>query len=769
MLAVLTIAGIAAQGQAHARIIGMAKDTTGGALSGVTVELRSRGSSAAVVTQTDRAGRYQFDAVNPGDFDVAFTLINFATLVRQDVRPTPGQTITLDVVLQLTLSADVTVSGRRTFTNLADADNPAENLIGIADAASEGAITARQLETRPVMRAAELLETVPGLIVSQHSGEGKANQYYLRGFNLDHGTDFSTTIAGIPVNMPTHAHGHGYTDANFLLPELVSGVQFKKGPYYAEEGDFSAAGAVNVNYVSVLDAPMLSASAGSYGWNRLFAAASPSIGRGHLLAAIEMNRNDGPWTLDDDYRKVNGVVRYSQGAATSGFSLTGMFYRGDWNSTDQVPQRAVRSGVVPRFGHIDPTDGGSTHRYGLSADAQWADINGVTRTQAYFVDYALNLFSNFTYYLDDPVRGDQFEQADRRTVMGGRVTHRRITRLSSRPIESFVGLQLRRDDIGTIGLYRTEARSRFATTREDSVDQTSIGLFGQAEYQWSPVVRTTAGLRADVFRFATRAPGSDPRTGTGGSRQGQDIRALASPKVSVVIGPWNGTELYVNAGTGFHSNDARSVLRDDSTPLVRATGAELGVRTVRIPHVQSTVALWQLGLDSELVFVGDAATTEASRPSRRVGVEWATYASPRPWLSLDGDVAVSRATFTDADPAGDRIPGSVQSVLSLGASIHDVRRISGSVRLRFFGPRPLTEDGSVGSRATSLLNAQAAYRVAAHSRVVVDLFNLLNETASDIDYFYTSRLPNEPMSGIDDIHTHPALPRAARVTLQVIF
>ena len=244
---------------------------------------------------------------------------------------------------------------------------------------------------------------------------------------------------------------------------------------------------------------------------------------------------------------------------------------------------------------------------------------------------------------------------------------------------------------------------------------------------------------------------------------------MASPKLSVVIGPWSGTELYVNAGSGFHSNDARSVLGNDSTPLVRATGAEIGVRTVRIPHVQSTLALWQLDLDSELVFVGDAATTEASRPSRRVGVEWATYASPRPWLSLDGDVAVSRATFTDADPVGDRIPGSVQSVLSLGASIHDVRRISGSMRLRFFGPRPLTEDGSVRSHATSLLNAQASYRLATHSRVVVDLFNLSNETASDIDYFYTSRLPGEPLSGIDDIHTHPALPRAARVTLQVIF
>ena len=691
-----------------------------------------------------------------GEFDVAFSLLNFASLVRHGVRSHSGQTLTLDVVLQLTLSADVTVTGRRTFTNLADVDNPEENLIGIANAASEGAVTARQLENRPVMRAGEVLETVPGLIISQHSGEGKANQYYLRGFNLDHGTDFSTSISGIPVNMPTHAHGHGYTDANFLIPELVSGVQFKKGPYYADEGDFSAAGSVNVNYVSVLDAPIVSLSAGAQGWNRLFGAASPKLGRGHLLGAIELNHHDGPWTLGDDYRKVNGVVRYSQGTATHGFALSGMFYRGEWNSTDQVPRRALESGAVPRFGHIDPTNGGSTHRYSLSGDAQWADANSVTRANAFFVDYALNLFSNFTYFLDDPVRGDQFEQVDRRKITGGRVTHRRMGRMRDRPIEHLLGVHVRRDDIGTIGLYRTQARNRFATTREDQVDQTSVGLFVQSEYQWSRVLRTTLGLRGDVYRFDVRgAPGA--------------TRGLASPKLSAVLGPWSGTELYVNAGHGFHSNDARGVLADDSTLLVRARGAEIGLRTVKIPRVQSTVSLWQLDIDSELVFVGDAGTTEASRPSRRVGVEWATYASPRPWLSLDGDVAVSRAKFTDFDPAGDRIPGSVQSVVSVGVSLHDIKRVSGSMRLRFFGPRPLVEDDSVRSGATSLLNGQVSYRLRPHSRVVVEMFNLLNETASDIDYFYTSRLPGEPSGGIDDVHTHPALPRAVRVSLQIGF
>ncbi len=740
-------------------------------LAGVTVELRPRGTGAVLVSQTDRAGRYQFDAVSPGEFDIAFTLINFASLVRQGVRPQAGQTITVNVVLHLTLSADVTVTGRRTFTNLADVDNPAESLVGIANAASEGAITAQQILDRPIMRAGEVLETVPGLIISQHSGEGKANQYYLRGFNLDHGTDFATTIAGIPVNMPTHGHGHGYTDANFLIPELVSGVQFKKGPYYAEEGDFSAAGAVNVNYVNFLERPIVDVSGGGHGWARALAAVSPAVGRGHLLAALELNRNNGPWTLDDNYRKVNGIVRYSEGGAASGFSVTGMFYRGEWNATDQVPARAIADGVIPRFGHIDPTNGGETRRYSLSTDAQWAGGSTSTRANAYFVSYALNLFSNFTYFLDDPDHGDQFEQEDRRNVLGGRVTHTRLNTWGGRAAESMFGAQVRFDRIGSVGLYHTMARRRLSTTRSDRVGQRSVGLFAQHEFQLSPVVRTAVGLRGDIFNFDVE--GDDPLN------SGTKASGLVSPKASVVLGPFRGTELYVNTGAGFHSNDARGATTtrdprtglavDPTTPLARAIGAEFGVRTVRIPKVQTTLAVWTLGIDSELLFIGDAGTTEATRPSRRIGVEWATYARPRPWLALDADIAVSRGRFTDGDAAGDRIPGSVESVIALGASFDSSRRIFGSVRVRHFGARWLVEDDSVRSPATTLVNAQTGIRLRGRASIMLDVFNLFDAEASDIDYFYASRLRDEPSDGVDDIHTHPALPRSVRVSLRLGF
>ena len=262
---------------------GTVRDQTGGALPGVTIEARA-GDGRASTTVTNAVGAYLLE-LHPGSYDVTFSLVNFAPVRRVVAVPASGTASTPAVVLRYVLSADVTVTAKRTFSNLADAENPAENLVGIAQSASQGAITAQQLDARPIMRAGEVLETVPGVVISQHSGEGKANQYYLRGFNLDHGTDFATTVAGMPVNLPTHGHGQGYSDLNFLIPELVTGVQFAKGPYFAEQGDFATAGAANINYASVLDRPTIRVSGGGEGFGRVFAAASPVAAGGHLLGA----------------------------------------------------------------------------------------------------------------------------------------------------------------------------------------------------------------------------------------------------------------------------------------------------------------------------------------------------------------------------------------------------------------------------------------------------------------------------------------------------
>ena len=765
---ILCCISVNAAAQSPGRVDGRVLDQTGAALPGVVIDLI--GSSRELTTTTDDAGAYRFDNVPPGSAELTYRLLNFSVL-RRTVAVATGTSTRVDATLTLSLNADVIVSGTSTFRNVADVDDPAANLVGIAAAASQGAVTAAQVEARPVMRAGEVLETVPGMVVSQHSGEGKANQYYVRGFNLDHGTDFSMTVAGVPVNTPTGAHAHGYADLSFLIPELVSGVQFKKGPYFADEGDFSAAGAANVNYMNQLERPMLRLSAGQDGWSRIFGAASPRVRGGSLLGAVEVNHNDGPWVQPDDYQKFNGVLRFSRGDNRNGYSLTGMGYWADWDSTDQVPERAIDAGLIPRFGLIDASDGGGANRQSFAAELQRSNGPASIRATGFVLRNSLNLFSNFTYFLDNPAEGDQFEQAERRVAAGGRMTYRRLGHFLDRHAESAVGVQVRRDWLDPVGLYRTVARQRISTTREDEVGQNMAAVYAQTEIEWTRTLRTTFGLRADRYQFSVT---SDNPLNSGDRSDG-----LVSPKVGAIFGPWSGSELYVNAGTGFHSNDARGAAitvdpvsgepADRVTPLVRARGAEIGLRTVRIPGLQSTVAVWYLGIDSELLFVGDAGTTEPGRPSRRVGFEWTNYARLGPWLTLDADLALTNARFTDDDPAGDRIPGALDRIISAGLTFESEQPLSGSVRVRHFGPRALIEDASVMSRSTTLWNGEIGYRLARRARLVLEAFNLFDADVSDIDYFYTSRLSDEPADGVEDIHTHPAPQRSVRIGVQLSF
>ena len=762
-LAVLLTAATALAQQGT--IAGTVRDQTGAPLPGVTVELTPP-HGATLAAATDASGKYRFDAVAAGSYTLSFRLLNFADQRRDlQVGTTP---VTLDAVMALALSADVVVTAKRTFANLADVENPAENLVGIAQSASQGAITARQLDVRPLMRQGEILETVPGVIITQHSGEGKANQYFLRGFNLDHGSDFAMTVAGTPVNMPSHAHSQGYSDLNFLIPELVAGVQFSKGPYFADQGDFATAGASNINYATELDHPIVHAEAGAYGFGRALFAASPRLGKGHLLAALEASTNDGPWTVPDAFRKLNGVLRYTQGDSVNGVSITAMGYHGRWNATEASPERAVAAGVIDRFGSIDPTDGGGSSRYSVGVDWQRGSNATLTKVTAFGVAYDLDLISDFTFYLDDPVHGDQIEQVDHRFVTGARVSQRRLGRWYGRAVQNTIGVQVRNDRIPEVALYHTEKRVRLDTRSNADVAVTSGGVYAQNEIEWAPWLRTTAGLRADASHYRVSTLDA--------ANSGTADAAIVSPKGGAVIGPWKGTELYVNGGTGFHSNNAlgTTVTRDRNgspvdrvTPLVRAKGAEVGVRTVAIPHVQTTASLWTLRLGSELVYDGDVGATEPGPASERHGIEIANYYSPYKWLVFDADLSLSRARFVDGVEGQAFVPEAVGTVVSAGASVDGYRRTFASIRWRYFGPRALVTDNSVRSQATSLVNLQAGYQVVRRLRVAADVFNLCNAKMSDIDYYFASRLPGEPLGGVDDIHFHPAVPRTARLSLVV--
>jgi outer membrane receptor protein involved in Fe transport len=626
-----------------------------------------------------------------------------------------------------------------------------------------------------VNRATEVLETVPGLVISQHSGEGKANQYYLRGFNLDHGFDFAQTIAGFPVNMPTHAHAQGYADSNFLIPELVSGVQYRKGPYYAENGDFSTAGSANISYFNVLERPIISVTGGSFEYGRFLGAASPRVGSGNLLAAFEFERDNGPWVSPNGKDKYNGVIRYSQGNARNGFSATFLGFSNHWHSTDQIPQRAVDAGQIDRFGFIEETDGGETYRYVGAFDWQRSRSNDSTRITAYLQRYGVQLFHNFTYFLNDPENGDQFEQFEERWMAGGKATYRRLARIGGRSTENAFGVDIRNDIVGgPLGLYHTRETSRLSTTRADEVNQASVGLFGQTEIEWSRTLRTTFGLRGDVYNWNV--------TSDNPLNSGEESSGILSPKISAAFGPWAGTEFYANWGLGYHSNSGLGVvLKVDpvtgepvsaSPPFARSRGSEFGVRTVRWRGLQATATVWYLHFDSELIYVGDSGSTEEGPPSRRYGLELTNYVYPNPWVALDLDIAFSRARFLDTAPGEDFVPGALNRVISGGIAVDPPAGVGSGpfagFRIRHFGPRPLIEDNSVQSKSTTIFNGEIGYKFSDRLRLVLEAYNLFDAEVSDIDYFFESRLQDEP-EPVEDIHFHAAIPRSARVALRVSF
>ena len=641
-----------------------------------------------------------------------------------------------------------------------------EGLVGDADAASQGTIDDEQIENRPLSRPGEVLEVIPGVVVTQHSGSGKANQYFLRGFNLDHGTDFAVHIDGMPVNLPSHGHGQGYADINFLIPELVEHIHYPKGPYYADEGDFSAAGTAHVHLKRSLDGATVDFTPGSYRYLRTLASGGRAFADGRLMGALEIGRDDGPWVNPENLRKLNGLVRYARGDEKNGFTLSAMAYSSRWNSTDQIPLRAATGGTVPRFGAIDPTDAGRTSRYSLSS--QWVRSHeaGVTRVSAYAIRSDLKLYSNFTYFLNDPVNGDQFEQVDKRTVSGGEASHIWKTQFSGREIEHTAGLRLRNDDIDQVGLFNTVAQRRRATVRNDSILQTSAGLYYSTSIPWTPWLRGNLGVRGDFYGFKVNSdnPANSGKVGD----------SLLSPKLGLVFGPWSNVEYYANYGHGFHSNDARgtTITVDPATgtaagrvtPLARAVGAELGLRAAPFKGVQTSVALWRLDLASELIFAGDAGTTEASRPSRRQGVEWANYYRPFGSVTFDFDLTLSKARFRGDDPAGNFIPGSADRTLSAGVTFGEKEGCSGGLRLRHFGPRALIEDNSQKSGPSTLVNTRLGYAVNKQFKISTEVLNIFNRKVDDITYFYASRLQGDAAAGVEDKHFHPAEPRSLRLS-----
>jgi outer membrane receptor protein involved in Fe transport len=641
------------------------------------------------------------------------------------------------------------------------------NLLGQASSASEGVIGDAEIADRTLAHGGEVLEFIPGMVVTQHSGSGKANQYFLRGFNLDHGTDFSSFVDGMPVNMRSHGHGQGYTDLNFIIPELVRQIDYKKGAYYAENGDFSAAGSARFSLQN-RTVKLVELGLGADQYQRVLAKGSVRQGIADLLLGIEVQRYDGPWTdIDEDLRKVNVNLRYSRPLGLGQFALTLMAYDNQWRSADQIPQRAVESALLDAFGSVDTSVGGQSSRYSLSAS--W--FSDAWQASAYAIQTDLDLWSNFTYFLNDPVNGDQFEQVDERWIYGGEISHHWHHQLGEFAVEHVAGMQLRIDDIAKVGLYNTQQRSRLGTVRQDQLQQGSVALFSQTLLQLNADWSAHLGLRYDLF-------GADVDSSLA-ANSGSASDGIWSVKAGLSYQFAPRWQAYVSAGQGFHSNDARGATTTTDPVslepvaavdfLVRSNGAELGLRFFDYSAVNASLALWYLTVDSELLYVGDAGTNEPGRASKRYGIELAAYY----WLggnwSIDAELALTRSRFTEeVAQQGAYVEGALPVVLSAGLIYKATAPWQAGVRLRHFGKRTLESFNQRRSAATTVVNADYRYQWQ-QWHVALELLNLFDSRDNDIDYFYTSRLDGEAAQGIDDTHSHPLAGRSLRVKLSYRF
>jgi len=857
----------ASEAAASSQISGTVVDTSGAVIAGAVVQLRNESGDVLRTTESDRDGYFILSRLPTGDYRLVISKADFETRETPVTIGATGAPAPLRISLAVgSVSTTVNVQGR------------ADDLIGIASSAGQVTVGAKELENRPILRSGEILETLPGLIITQHAGGGKANQYFMRGFNLDHGTDFAIFLDGMPLNLPSHAHGEGYSDMNVVIPEFVERINAAKGPYYADVGDYGSAGNAQVVYYKTLPESFVQVDGGMYQFARLVFGVSRKLGNGNLLYGGEAYHDGGPWVHPDNYYKFNGILTYSRGGDDRGFSITAHGYAGTrWNSSDQLPYTAIP--VVGFFGALNPEDGGHSHRYSLQGEWHRQGENSLTKIMAYGFYYDLNLFSDFTYYLVDPYKGDQFEQQDRRWVAGFDLRHTIVGEWYGRRVETTFGLQLRNDWIHN-GLFRTEDRVRTSKTyytanyldEPSSLDQvavlpaaTDLNQFTEtigspwvsSKIQWASKFRSVLGLRGDygkgiITSFTNPTDPNypyDPYPASVNPNTHQSVsKFLPSPKASLVFGPWANTEFYLQGGFSYHTNDVRgsTQLYEPVSPdypyyntpnpikipfLVQTKGGEVGVRTANVPHLQSTAEIWYLHSNSELLQDGDTGgTTPSVESSNRYGIEVGNYYTPSEHWVFDGDFADSRAIFAQDDPYdstfysttstgarqlcaknsncfgvipsgggaylqnpyGKEVPEAVRWVVAAGATMQDVKGFSASLRLRYFGPRPLTSDALYTSPSTALVNLGATYQFNSNWSLVGEVLNVFNRRDHDVDYAYVSQItsaaglglpaaPPTTLAGQEQVASvvnanaaftrvmHPVEPIQARFTLRYSF
>ena len=668
------------------------------------------------------------------------------------------------------------------------------DLTGRATTASQGSVTKKELALRPTYRVGQLLESIPGLVVSVHSGEGKAYQYLARGFNLDHGTDLANFVDGIPVNRPTDAHGQGYSDLNFLIPELAQGLDYTKGPYYASIGDFGAVASQHLRLADEVENQVIG-SVGTLGDERLAGTGTYHFDNGdRLLAAADTAHVDGPFKPGNNFRKIDTALRYVDGTQTDGFTLTALYYRGEGRLSTDQPERAVDEGLISRFGTLDPTDGSFSERESLSARYAVSGETWQFTTNAYAVHSLQVLWNDFTHFLNDPVNGDQEQQDEDRTTLGGAASLVYHSSLLGIPSDTTIGIQGRTDDAyvdkrhtrdrvvldycDTLGVPYVQG---FGACNADRIKLGDTAPYAETATRWTPWLRTVLGVREEFYAATDRSL----ITGF----KGVGAQSLFQPKGSLILGPWRGTEIYLSAGRGFHSDDARGVFQtlplegipglSHRTPLLaKADGEEVGIRISPLANLHVQAALFEIEFVSELVYDQDMGMDQAEAPSKRRGVEVSAQYRPFPWIEFNTDLAATKARFATGNPDsyglnGLYIPDAPDFIGSFGVLVDELGPWYGGLQWRILGSYPLNPDNVVRGSGYSEVNLEVGYKVRPGTKLQLSVYNLFDQKADAFDYDYVSRLPGEPARGIanerDDLQFHPLEPLSARVMLTQAF
>ncbi len=668
----------------------------------------------------------------------------------------------------------VVVTGRRPVTATSTMTIPAENF-----------------ELRPLESGGQMLEAVPNLVTGQHTGGGKAEQYFIRGFDADHGTDLAVYFDGVPINLRSHAHGQGFLDLHFVTKETIERLDAFKGPYFARYGDFATAAAVEYVPRDTLDRSFVKFEGGSFETLRAVGAVSSggglaaSDGPAQGFVSFEAYHTDGPFENPENLWRYSALARGSIDV-TPKLRLSGhlLGYYADWDASGLVPQSLVESGDLDRFGSLDPTEGGTTARAQLKVQADWAPTSaGQLMANAYVAWYDLDLYSNFTYFLENnDALGDGIVQRDEdRVYTGGRIEY--VHRFDGRlPIRFRGGAELRYDRVGVVLGTQTRRRSNGCQRspdpdptlpcNDDEVRQLSVEPYVEAQIFPTDWITLDLGLRFAWMKIDGR------NRKDGAAREGADD-SLWLPKASLVLqpfsdgSPWRSEarilrdfELFGNFGIGYHSNDARAAFDDPGASVIpRATGAEVGIRTKLTDRIEVALDWWWLELEEELVFVGDEGTTEASGRSRRQGVEFVTTMWLTDWLYLQGDVAYTSARLVDGD---EPVPQAPQFV-ARGATGIRWQGFAAELGVRHLGERYATEGApELKLSDYTVVDLAGRYRWR-FLEIGVAIENLTNTDWSSSEFYYESRPVQGDPSSSEDFHFSPGNPIGARAWVTAHF